>query len=121
VRMAGLVRRKGIRLRLLTVNAPIGASISFRCRGRGCPFKRRTRVVKPPKRKTTPTATSGQVRISRFPRRLLRVGATVSVYVTKPGTIGKHTRFLVRRGRPPARRDRCLPPAGTKPIPCPGG
>jgi PKD repeat protein len=122
VRMSGLVRRRGIKLRLLTVNAPIGASVSFRCRGRGCPFKRRTRLVKPPKKKSAGgTATAGQVRIRRFPRRLVRAGATVSVYVTKPGSIGKFTRFLVRRGRPPARRDRCLPPVGTTPIPCPSG
>lgn len=121
VRMAGLVRRKGIRLRLLTVNAPIGASVTFRCNGRGCPFKRRTRIVKAPKKKSArglPTA--GQVQIRRFPRRIVRAGAFVSVYVTKPGTIGKYTRFRVRKGRPPARRDRCLPPAGTTPIPCPG-
>ena len=120
VRMSGLVRRKGIRLRLLTVNAPVGASITFRCRGRGCPFKRRTRIVKAPKKKSAGgTASAGQVQIRRFPRRIVRAGAFVSVYVTKPGSIGKYTRFRVRKGRPPARRDRCLPPTGTAPIPCP--
>jgi PKD repeat protein len=122
VRMSGLVRRKGIKLRLLTVNAPIGASIRFRCRGRGCPFKSRTRIVKPPKKKSAGgLATAGQVRIRRFPNRIVRAGAFVSVYVTKAGSIGKYTRFRVRKGRPPARRDRCLPPAGTTPIPCPSG
>jgi PKD repeat protein len=119
VRMSGLVRRRGVKLRLLTVNAPIGATISFRCRGRGCPFKRRTRIVKPPKKKSAGGVTAGQVRIRRFPNRIVRAGSFVSVYVTKPGSIGKYTRFRVRNGRPPARRDSCLPPAGTTPIPCP--
>jgi len=118
VRMAGLVRRGGIRLRLLSVNAPFGATIRFRCRGRGCPFRRRSRVVERTKG-TKKTASAGTVRFRQFGPRLLRAGAVISVRVTKPGSIGKYTRFKIRRGRVPARRDRCLTSATAPPIRCP--
>jgi hypothetical protein len=55
----------------------------------------------------------------RFGHRLLRAGATLRVLVSSPGSVGKYTRFRIRRGRVPARRDRCLPPGGTIPIRCP--
>jgi PKD repeat protein len=118
VRMSGLVRRHGIKLRLLSVSAPPGASIAFRCRGRGCPFHRRSKVVKP----TTGSGTSGSagvVRIRRFGHRLLRAGAVLKVLVASPGSVGKYTRFRIRRGKVPSRQDRCLPPGGRDPISCP--
>jgi PKD repeat protein len=118
VRMTGLVRRHGIKLRLLSVSAPPGASIAFRCHGRGCPFHRRTRIVKPP-RGSGASDSPGVVRIRRFGHRLLRAGAVLKVLVSSPGSVGKYTRFRVRRGRVPTRRDRCLLPAGKDPIACP--
>jgi hypothetical protein len=118
VRMSGLVRRHGIKLRLLSVSAPPGASIAFRCRGRGCPFHRRSRVVKPTKGSDT-SAGAGVVRIRRFGHRLLRAGAVLKVLVSSPGSVGKYTRFRIRRGRVPSRQDRCLPPGGRDPISCP--
>jgi PKD repeat protein len=120
VRISGVVRRLGTRLRLLSVSAPVGASVQFRCQGRGCPFKRRTRPVERPRSTSRRNTSVGQVRFQRF-RRTLRVGTTVKVLVTKPGSIGKYTRFRIRRGRLPARRDLCLLAVGAKPIPCPSG
>jgi hypothetical protein len=118
VRMSGIVRRRGIKLRLLSVSAPPGASIAFRCRGRGCPFHRRSRVVKPTRGSDT-SGGAGVVRIRRFGHRLLRAGAILKVLVSSPGSVGKYTRFRIRRGRVPSRQDRCLPPSGRDPISCP--
>jgi PKD repeat protein len=117
VRMSGIVRRRGIKLRLLSVSGPVGASIALRCRGRGCPFRHRKKVVKPTK--SSGASGGGVVRMRRFGHRLLRAGATLRVLVSSPGSVGKYTRFRIRRGRVPARRDRCLPPGGTSPIRCP--
>jgi PKD repeat protein len=117
VRMSGLVRRRGIKLRLLSVSAPPGASVAFRCHGRGCPFHRRNRVVK--LTKGSGTSGPGVVRLRRFGHRVLRAGAVVKVLVSSPGSIGKYTRFRIRRGRVPSRQDRCLLPGGHDPISCP--
>jgi hypothetical protein len=122
VRVSGIVRKRGIKLRLLSVNGPIGATISVRCRGRGCPFRRQSRTITAQTRSAgeAPPAT-GLVRIRRFRRRVLSVGATLRVYVMRPDAIGKYTRLKVRRSRLPARVDRCILPASPTPVACPPG
>jgi len=42
----------------------------------------------------------------------------LSVVAFQAGRVGKYTSFLIRRGAPPVRRDRCLPPGTTSPSPC---
>lgn len=118
VRVSGIVRKRGIRLRMLSVNSPLGAIVKVRCRGRGCPFRQHSRTVVSPARSTA-TPGSGLVRIRRFRHRLLRAGAAVKVYVTRPDAIGKYTRLRVREGKPPARIDRCVWPGNRLPIACP--
>jgi hypothetical protein len=44
---------------------------------------------------------------------------TLEILVSKPGEIGKYTRFELRRGKLPERVDMCLDPAGIKPLVCP--
>jgi PKD repeat protein len=122
VRVSGIVRKRGIKLRVLSVNGPVGAIVSVRCRGRGCPFRRQTRTVGAQVHSAAGLApATGLVRIRRFRRRLLRVGARLKVYVTRPDAIGKYTRLRVRRGRLPARVDRCILPGGQAPVTCPTG
>jgi plastocyanin len=122
VRISGIVRKRGIKLRLLSVNGPIGAKVRLRCRGRGCPFRRQSRTVAAPTRSATEAApATGLVRIRRFSRRVLRVGATLKVYVTRPDAIGKYTWLKVKKGRPPTRVDRCLQPGDPNPVSCPPG
>jgi hypothetical protein len=113
VQMAGTVTRRGIRVRHLTVEAPPGASVLVRCRGRGCPLSEQTHTAA-----RSPGAI-GVVRIRRLERRLLRARAVVRLFVTKHGTIGKYTRLRMRRGRPPARVDLCLLPGTLEPTACP--
>jgi PKD repeat protein len=108
VRIVGSFGRTGIRIDRLLVTTPAGAKVEIRCRGHGCPFRRLVRKGPPL-----------TVRVRRFARRLLRPGAVVQVWVTSAGEIGKYTRFRIRRGKPPVRVDRCLPPGSRRPAPCP--
>lgn len=116
VRIAGKVTRRGARIKHLTVTAPLGSTVSVRCRGKGCPFRRAARTVASTGSKKSPAKT---VIFSKLEKRLLRGGASVKVLVSKPGEIGKYTLFKIRRSKPPARSDSCLQPGSTKPVECP--
>jgi hypothetical protein len=114
VRMVGKPTSRGVRITRFTVEAPAGATVEVRCRGRGCPRRSQVRKV---------TSTNGkQTRLLRFRRfeRRLRARAAVRVFVTKPGTIGKYTSFRIRKDNAPKRRDLCMLPGAKLPSPCPG-
>jgi hypothetical protein len=108
VRIVGSFGEPGIRIEQLVITAPDGARVEIRCRGRGCPFKRLVREAQPQ-----------TVRVRRFARRVLRPGAVVQVWVTRPGEVGKYTRFRIRKGKRPTRVDRCLMPDSRRPTHCP--
>ncbi len=116
IRITGKVTRKGARIKRLTVRAPFGATINVRCRGRGCPFRRKRRTVARAGRAKAPTKT---IRIKQLERRLLRAGVSVKVWVSRQGEVGKYTRFRIRKGKPPVRTDLCIEPGSTAPLECP--
>jgi PKD repeat protein len=119
VRLAGRISNNGTRLRLFSIEAPPGARVVVTCRGRSCPFRlsARSAVAEPGKGKVH---SSASLRIRQLEKRLLKKGVRVTIYVTKPGTIGKYVRFKFLRRRPPARVDKCLmPSAPNKPVECP--
>jgi hypothetical protein len=116
VRITGKVSRKGAWIKRLSIRAPYGSTVTVRCRGRGCPFRRATRTLALVGRAKTPSKT---VTIRKLARRLLHGGASVKVLVTRQGEIGKYTRFKIRRGRAPVRTDLCLAPGSTAPSECP--
>jgi hypothetical protein len=107
VRLSGVFGRSAMRVDRLAVRAPSDAKVRLSCAGRDCPY--RVKTVEPEKR---------VLRFRRLERRL-RSGTVLKLFVTKPGTIGKYTRFRVRRGRAPTRKDACLLPGSSKPEPCP--
>ena len=107
VRLSGRFGGSALRVERLAVRAPDGASVRLACRGRDCPYRRKAVVPE-----------DGTLRFRRLERRL-RSGTVIELFVTKPGTIGKYTRFRVRRGRRPTRVDACLLPGSSKPRPCP--
>jgi hypothetical protein len=106
VRLVGQVTAKGTNIKLLTVQAPRGARVSVRCHGRDCPYRRAS------------ARSRGVVKFRRL-QRLLPAGTVLELSVTKRGTIGKYTRFRIRRGHTPARVDRCLKPGAKRPVSCP--
>jgi PKD repeat protein len=110
VRISGLLYRGSVRISLLRVQAPPGATIRVRCHGGSCAAKRSDVRVK---------AARTPLRVRSFERRPLRAGTTIEVFVTAPGQIGKYTRFTVRKSAAPARSDLCLVPGHKKPTTCP--
>jgi hypothetical protein len=107
VRIAGRITAGGTLVRVLRVDAPRGAKVSIRCSGRGCPFSKSVWVAR-------------RVRVRPLEHRLLRPGVRVRIFVTRKDSIGKYTRFRIRRGRSPARVDRCMKPGSWIPVRCPG-
>ena len=106
VRIKGRATPWGARITLLSVRAPLGARVRVRCFGRGCPLRHYGR-----------RARTSAVRVYPFQRHLA-AGVILEVRVTRGDEIGKYTRFRIRRGAPPKRRDLCLPPFGARPQPC---
>ena len=105
IRIAGTITRKGVRLRLFLVNAPAGSKIVVRCRGKKCPFSKKSRAAK-------------ALRLRTIEKRFYPAGVKIEVFVTKPGMIGKYTRFKIRKAKAPTRTDRCLMPGSNKPVRC---
>lgn len=108
VRLSGRLMPNGsTKIKRLSVRAPGGSSVHLRCRGGSCPFGERNREVK-------------RRRVS-FPgiERRLRPGVVIKVFVTKPEMVGKFTRFKLRAGKAPKRKDRCVAAGSRKRIRCP--
>jgi hypothetical protein len=114
VRLSGTIRKSGIRVRRLTIDAPAGSLTAVRCRGRECPFTWRRYshpAVVPPR----------AVRVRALDGRALRAGVKLQVYVTRAGALGRYTSFTIRGRHSPERRDRCLVSLSRRPVRCPAG
>ena len=109
VRVAGRTTGRGARIRSLVVLAPAGSKVTVRCSGKGCPFRRWRRTV-------------GRRALSIRPlrKRFLRAGVKLEVRVYKPNQIGKYTKIVVFKLKPPARTDLCLAANSSRPVQCPG-
>jgi hypothetical protein len=105
VRIRGYFKRGGVRVTLLSVNAPSSAQVAARCVGSGCPVHS-VRVASAP------------ARLRAF-ERFLPAGTVLQVRVTSAGRIGKYASFVIRAHAAPLRNDRCLMPGKSKPGPCP--
>ena len=105
VRFRGRFTASGAVITLVTIRAPRGVRIVIRCLGRRCPVRRWGKAAV-------------LTRARRF-ERTLPAGVRLIVTVTRPGWIGKRVSLLIRRGRAPARVDRCLYPGSARPRRCP--
>ena len=114
VRIKGRFHRRGARIRMLTVTAPRASTVTVRCRGRGCGARSQSRVV-PAAAEQVPA--TKRLRFSNVERNL-RAGTVIEVSVTQADAVGKFTRFVIRGGKPPLRRDLCLAPGSTRPTRC---
>jgi large repetitive protein len=113
VRVVGFAGAAGTRIATLSVLAPVGATVRVSCRGGGCPARSQ-------RLRANANGRTGTVLVTfhRF-ERTLRPGAVLTLWIYRDGRIGKFTRLVIRRARPPARTDLCVNPAGTAPLLCP--
>jgi hypothetical protein len=111
--MTAVLGERRTRVRELVINAPAGSQVLVRCIGRHCPFRSFARTA------DVGARAARIVHIRRLARYRLRPGTLIEVRVTKRGEVGKYTRFRIRKGKPPLRTDRCLPPGASRPARCP--
>jgi hypothetical protein len=106
------VARRFTRLRTLIVhNAPKGAKVVFRCRGRGCPIKRA-------RRRAVPRELARVVLHRGFARARLRPGTRLQLTITAAETIGRTYTYTVQRGALPTSRTVCRAPGQKKGQAC---
>jgi hypothetical protein len=105
IRISGSVTKTGANVALLTVKAPKGVRITLTCSGRSCPLREVAQAT-------------ALWHIPQFEREL-RAGTKLTITVTKRGYITKVTTITIRRGKGPARKDRCQLPGETRLIACP--
>jgi hypothetical protein len=110
IRIVGRLTSNGAKLTLLSVRAPARTTVEVRCKGKTCPFQRRVSGV----------GTRGRtVKVSKMAGRTLRAGVIIEVRVNDDNSIGKYTRFRIRKGKAPLRVDSCLKPGQSRPARCP--
>jgi hypothetical protein len=117
VRIAGSETASGVRVKLLTIQAPPAAKVAVSCKGPGCKTKAESRIATA---SSTSRSRAGAIMLA-FPRfqRALKAGAVLQIRVSKAGEIGKFTSFTIRRNKLPVRVDACLRPTSSNPSPCP--
>ncbi|MBO9531504.1 MAG: putative metal-binding motif-containing protein [Solirubrobacteraceae bacterium] len=99
-------KRSSPRVELLrVVDAPAGARVDVLCAGKRCPFKQRVRT----------TDANGEVSLTKLFKKRLQPGITLDVMISRPNTIAKVSRFVIRRGVIPSSRSMCVPLNGSKP------
>jgi hypothetical protein len=112
IRLRGAIVSGRTRISLLQVyGVPRGAKVRARCHGGGCP---KGLVV------STAQTSGRSIRLRAFERRL-SPGATIEVFVTQSGRIGKYTRWRIMRTKAPIRTDKCIRSYGGKTSTCPSG
>jgi WD40 repeat protein len=94
--------------RMRVTKLPATATVEIRCKGRGCPFAKRTVKIRDGKA----NAAKG------FKRAKLRRGTRVQIRILVPGMIGKVVVYTMPKKGFPIGRQRCLPPGATKPAKC---
>jgi hypothetical protein len=103
VRVKGTLLRGGALISLLRVRAPARAAVEVRCNGPRCRVRHRS---------------FGGGRIPAL-ERFLRARTRITIRVSKPNSVGKYVRLVIRNGTTPKRRDACLMPPSGKPVECP--
>jgi hypothetical protein len=98
-------------LKLVVHNAPKGAKVTFRCRGRSCPSRK-------VKRRTSKGVLRKIVLHRPFRNRRLQPGTRLTVTITASQAIGRTYTYTVKRGAPPDTRIVCRAPGARKGRSC---
>ena len=75
--------------RLVVKGVPSGATVSVACKGKKCPAR------------SFKSKRAGNVKLSKFVKKKLRAGTTLTIRVTRPGAIGKQFVITIRKGKRP--------------------
>ena len=94
-------------VRSLVVKASVPVEVTVTCVAKSCPFRSRT----------VPSRTGTIELTGLFKEADLKPGAVIRVEVTAPGTIGKRSRYAVRKRKPPKKTVSCVTPDGA-PVAC---
>ena len=105
IRISGNLTPAGANVTRLSVKAPKGVRITLTCTGRDCPLREVAQAT-------------AVFHIQQFEREL-RAGTKLTITVTRRGYISKVTTITIRKGKGPARVDRCQNPGQAKLIRCP--
>ena len=98
--------------KLVIRRAVAGSRVELRCKGGGCPFKRK--VIKLRKSSASRSVLGRRLKKARLER-----GAVLEVRITKSGYVGFMRRHRVRAvNKDPKIRDLCLPVGTRKPASC---
>jgi hypothetical protein len=104
-------RRFSILQKLVVHNAPAGARVTFRCRGRSCPSRRT--------RRRTSSGVLKRIVLHRGLRgKRLRPGTRLRVTITANDAIGRTYTYVVKRGAPPTSRIVCRAPGQSRRQTC---
>jgi hypothetical protein len=98
-------------LTLTAANVPAGSTITMRCKGRHCRFKRKKIRVKK----------TGKVDLAKAlgrRNRRFRAKQRLDIRITHPGWIGKDVVFKFKAGKIPSGSSACLLPGASKPSKC---
>jgi hypothetical protein len=104
IRTKGKFTRSRTTFTRIAVRAPRGTTLEARCSRKRCKRTRRT-------------IGGATVRL-RALERSYRPGTILRILVFGDSEIGKYVDLRTRRGKPPVRRDRCLPPRRRRPSRC---
>jgi hypothetical protein len=115
VRIAGVQTPAGVKLNLVSAQAPVGTRATVTCRGRGCKMKPQSRLATTSARRRH--ASSVVLTFRRF-ERSFRAGVTLEVRVSAVGKVGKYTLFAIHHHVLPTRLDSCLAALDPKPVTC---
>ncbi len=112
VRLSSIATRRGARMGLVSVTAGVGAHVTVRCTGRGCPRRSETLAFASRRRRVV------TIELRHF-ERSFAAGAVLEIRVSQAGLVGKFTRLKIRRGALPLRRDACVSSTSQTPFACP--
>jgi hypothetical protein len=100
--------KKTTKFRSLSVKGvPKGATVTVRCKGKGCP-----------KQSFTKKNASGSVSLKPYLKKALRKGMVLTISVTKPGAVGMIKTLVIQSSKAPKVTTSCLQPGAKTPTAC---
>jgi hypothetical protein len=101
-------------LRLSAPTVPKGGKLELRCKGKKCPYKKRSSK----KRRSGGITLFKEIKAKKAAtkkKRSFRAKQTLEVRITAKGFIGKVVRYKLKKGKIPSGKTLCLPVGKNKP------